>query len=640
MNLDELTNEELLKQYNKNETSLKQLTMNIFTEYSITDVELMIQINDIAKVIETHQGLAYTTAVSMDDNHGTTKQWMSHMYNEAFKSGVILPLAQKYADEKTPYLAGWVLNHPGKYDWVSSFDFTSLYPSLIRAFNIGASVMIQEHELPEELLELREKFFTYHTIENINRTEKYSDGSIYPLGTLVKKYKGEISDLEEETIYYKSLIDNKEEISKVLRKYDCGATPNGFFYKNNTQSLDSVLMEKHFNDRVKQKREGQRLGAELVEMDKNNVSEDEKHIIKVKKEYAENQSQVLKLLLNSYFGSTSMKHITYSNGTITASSITTSGRCANKLVSLACHNKIQDILGEKRTTDMKHLAQCDTDSFYLDISSIMNDGKFKALSKADKAKVVLKLSNGVFQDVINTTIDDLGYALNIKNPHALQMENEIIADGFVSLAAKRYFARKVVEDGTILAKPKMKSTGISLVSKSTPLFLREKLAPVLEIILDGTNIELNNYISEVREEFGKLNPLEFCRKSKVNNLDYNPVGFKYKKAKEDEKLLTAPINSHASLEYNKYIEKHDLIGKYTLIEKGESIQYVYVKEPNELHIHNSLAWVDGKFADEINVREITDYAIHFLKDFENKVDIIVKPIGWNIHTKTEEMDVW
>jgi len=270
----------------------------------------------------------------------------------------------------------------------------------------------------------------------------------------------------------------------------------------------------------------------------------------------------------------------------------------------------------------------------------MKAEKFAKLSKDDKIKVVLKLSNGIFQDVINTTIDDLGIALNIKNPHALEMENEIIADGFVSLAAKRYFARKVVEDGTILAKPKMKSTGISLVSKSTPLFLREKLAPVLEIILDGTNKELNSYISDVKEEFNTLNPLEFCRKSKVNNLDYKAVGFKYKKEKEDGKLLTAPINSHASLEYNKYIKKHNMIGKYTLIEKGESIQYVYVSEPNELHIHNSLAWVDGKFADEINVGEIVDREKHFEKDFENKVDIVVKPIGWNIHSKTEEMAIW
>jgi len=334
-----------------------------------------------------------------------------------------------------------------------------------------------------------------------------------------------------------------------------------------------------------------------------------------------------------------MGHITYSNGNITASSITTAGRMSNKIASMYASNKVAGMLGEPTGTDLRYVPQVDTDSYYLNLGDVVKT-KMSNFDKDKKVKAVLKISDTIILESNKKAMVDIAETLNLRDTKALNLENEIIADGFVSLAAKRYFGRKVVEDGTILAKPKMKSTGISLVSKKTPKFLRDALAPVLEIILDGTNSDLNKYIKGVRAEFGELSPTEFARSANVNNLSYSPVGFKYKRQKEDGKFLTAPMGSHASLEFNRYIKENNMTGKYNPIEVGEAVSYVYINEPNEKKLHGSLAWNDPNFTDDVDLKDFVSYAEHFHKDFEKKVEIVVKPIGWNIYNKTEEMEVW
>ena len=629
---------------------MQQVVYNRFIEYSVRDVEILVELDKITKYLSSQQGIAYTTSASFDDCWGVAKHWSSYIAMEAKKRKEILPLTQRFRDPNVVFLAGLVRNVPKKYEYVSSFDFTSLYPSLIMSWNIGADTFVNDIELHQELKDLREKYFYYHTLKVMNREEGLEiDGEIIPLGELVIKHDGDINDLEEETIFYKNLLDNADEIREVLQRHNVTATPNGFFYRKNKISLSSELMRRNFQDRLREKRAGQADGAKIEELkkeinlsannEKNQQLRKEIDILTASKDLHENISVVLKILLNSYYGSMSMSHITYSNGNITASSVTTAGRMCNKMASMYADNLIKDLLGENPSTDLKYISQIDTDSFYLNVGKFINY-KYADKTKEEKTRITLDLSNGIIADSNTKALDDVSYALNVIDREPLNLENEIIADGFVSLAAKRYFGRKVVEDGSILSEPKMKAVGISLVSKKTPEFLRDALGPVLEIILDGNNSDLKNYINKIRNEFAKLSPIEFCRVANVNNLSYERTGLKYKRKKSDGKLLTAPMNSHASLEYNRFIKKNNLLGKYKLIEVGEAVSYVYIRNGNEKQLYNSMAWNDPKFVDEISLSEFTDYDIHFDKDFLKKIEIVTEPMNWDIRTKTEEIDIW
>jgi len=262
----------------ENKKLLEQVVYDRFVDYSLRDVEILVELDDLTKYLDSHLQIAYFCGVSPDDNWGTQKHWVALMFKESMKKNLVLPLKQQYSEEDVQFLAGWVRTVPGKYDFVSSFDFTSLYPSLIRAFNIGGDTLVKDYELHPELKEIRKKYFNYFIKEKLNRTE-YPDkvekdgivieeGRYLPLGEIVKKHNGEINDLVEEREYYTNLLENSEEISKVLKKHNVCVTANGYFYRIDEQSMFASQMERFFLERVKEKREAQRLEGELEDIKK------------------------------------------------------------------------------------------------------------------------------------------------------------------------------------------------------------------------------------------------------------------------------------------------------------------------------------------------------------------------------------
>ena len=633
--------------YTKEE--LTQVVYDRFVDYSLRDVEILVELDDITKYMDSHKAIAYECSVSMDDNWGTQKNWHSMLYREAFSHGLVMPLKPQYDKKEEVFVGGLVRTMPGHYDCITSFDFTSLYPSLIRAFNIGPDALVKDFELPQDLIDLRKKYFSSHfNLKKLNKNaypyeDEFSNPVEVPMGEYVVKYGEKFTnDLLEEGEYYCNILENSDEISTVLKKHNVTVTPNGNFYKKDKQTIFADRMKFIFNERVKNKKAGQKMEGTIEDMKRANASETEIKEAITKKEFFENKSQVLKILINAAFGAASLESAPFGNGKVTGSSITTSGRFCNRSAALACNDYIRGVLGETITEENKavlnHVPQIDTDSFYLDLTSIFKLPKFKELPDEKKTQIALKLSQGKLQEVINACIDKISNTMNLFEPEALAMENEVITGSFISLAPKRYFCDVKVNDGDILSKPKQKIVGVSLVSYSTPPMLKGMLKPVIDIALDGGEKQLREYIKEQRKVFAKSDPKDFVRKAKVNNLNYKKIGLKYKRQKEDGKWLTAPMGSVSSLEYNRLIEQLDLVGRYDLIEKGDSISYVYTRMPNKYNLLGSVAFTDDRFSEEINLIDIADYEIHWQKDFINKIKIIVAPLNWDIETRTPRGD--
>jgi len=674
----------------ENWANRSQVVFNRFVDYSLRDVEILVELDKKVKYLSSHQGIAYTCSVSMDDNWGTLKHWYSMIYREAMMQGIILPLKQQHGDPYTIYQGGWVRTVPGKYDNITSFDFASLYPSIIRAFNIGGDTLLKEYQIPQELKDIREKYFTHFIPSKLNAeewpdadeaaVEKLTDaekkelyaladqeklnstnpeireaerdrlarqadilGEYHELGSYVKQHP-EINDLQEEGDYYQMLFDNADEIHNALVKYNVCVTPNGYFYRKDFQAILAERMETIFMDRIKEKKAGQEMSGVVEELKTTGGSEEDIKKAKEQQEYHENQSQVKKILLNSVYGSTVLSMNPFSQGRITGASITIAGRMSNRVCAAACNNKVREILGievtDENRTHLEFIPQVDTDSFYLNISKIMAMPKIKDLDIEKKMEFAKKLSGNVLQAVIKETIDKLAYVMNLEVPEALVMENEVITEGFVSLASKRYFTKVRVNDGVFLSEPKMKVVGVSLVSYSTPEFLKKKLRPVLDIVIDGSEAELQKYIREARAEFGEQSPLAFMRTAKVNNIEYEPRDGKYKRKKPNGKWLTAPLGSTAAIEHNRIVTERGITGRFPIIERGDSISYVYIRQPNDDKIKGAIGWTDPRLVEELDLKSIADYDEHWEKDFLNKIDIIVKPLKWSSRRTTQAIIPW
>lgn len=221
---------------------------NKFVEYGTKDIELLVRLEEKLQLIETAKTIGYTCGVNCVDVFGTLVQWQELMYREAAKKKSILPLKQLYGFE-CPYPGGWVRSTPGKHKWIASFDFSSLYPSNIQFLNIGLDTLIKPKDLPEELIELKNKYFNWYNMENYDTIKGTNDNM-------------------QELYFIKRLIENKDEIHAVLEKYNVCVAPNGTFYRKDKKSLFASFMQKFYADRKQEKKQLKEAELELEKVEK------------------------------------------------------------------------------------------------------------------------------------------------------------------------------------------------------------------------------------------------------------------------------------------------------------------------------------------------------------------------------------
>ena len=115
-----------------------------FVKYNIIDVELVDRMEDKMKLIELALTMAYDAKVNYNDVFSQVAMWDSIIYNYLKKQNIVIP--PKTKSEKSEKYAGAYVKEPvpGVYDWVVSFDLTSLYPSLIMEFNISPETLLNE----------------------------------------------------------------------------------------------------------------------------------------------------------------------------------------------------------------------------------------------------------------------------------------------------------------------------------------------------------------------------------------------------------------------------------------------------------------------------------------------------------------
>jgi hypothetical protein len=201
------------------------------------------------------------------------------------------------------------------------------------------------------------------------------------------------------------------------------------------------------------------------------------------------------------------------------------------------------------------------------------------------------------------------------------MKREAIADKGIWTSKKRYILNVYDNEGVRYAEPKLKMMGIEAVKSSTPMSCRTKMKEIFKLIMSGTEIAVQEFISNFREEFKKL-PFEevaFPRSvSELSKYTNNPQELVIPKG--------APIHVRGSLSYNYMLYKHGLEKRYETIKDGEKIKFSYLKEPNPTG-QNVLS-ILSSLPKEFGVNEYIDYDTQFDKAFIEPLKIILNCVGW------------
>ena len=195
-----------------------------------------------------------------------------------------------------------------------------------------------------------------------------------------------------------------------------------------------------------------------------------------------------------------------------------------------------------------------------------------------------------------------------------------LADKAIWTAKKRYILNVHNSEGVQYAKPKKKVMGLEMIKSSTPTACREKLRESIDVIFDSNEEAIISFIETFRSEFENLPLADIAFPRGLNAI------VKWTNSKTLYESGT-PIHVRGAILHNHLLSKHKLSAKYPMIQAGEKLKYIYLKEPNTIQ-SNIISFPGSGLPEELDLHKYIDYNIQFDKSFLEPLKIILDAIGW------------
>ena len=324
-----------------------------------------------------------------------------------------------------------------------------------------------------------------------------------------------------------------------------------------------------------------------------------------------------KIQLNSAYGAIGNQYFRYYM-LANAEAITLGGQFSIRWIENRMNQYMNRVLKTKETD---YVIASDTDSIYLHLGPLV-EVIFKDREKDTESVVSFldKICEVEFEKYISSSYEALAKYVNAYD-QKMFMKRETIAERGIWTAKKRYILNAWDIEGVRFAEPKLKMMGIEAVKSSTPAPCRKMIKEALNIIMNQSEDDVIKYIDTKRNEFRKLDPSEVAFPRSCNDV------VKYKSNLSIYAKGT-PIHVRGSLLYNHYIKQHNLEAKYSAINNGEKIKFVYLAKPNPIH-ENVISFISD-FPVELGLAKYVDYNLMFEKSFLEPLKAILDAIGWSI----------
>jgi DNA polymerase elongation subunit (family B) len=408
-----------------------------------------------------------------------------------------------------------------------------------------------------------------------------------------------------------------EEITFELYK-DNAVCANGAMYRKDVRGFLPELMEKMYGDRVIFKK---KMLKAKQEYEKTPTKALEKEIAR-----CNNIQMAKKISLNSAYGAIGNQYFRYYK-LANAEAITLSGQVSIRWIENKMNQYLNNLLSTK---DEDYVIASDTDSIYLNMGPLVS--KFFANKSGNKTAIVSILDK-ICQEKLEPYIDSCYQ--NLANyvsayDQKMQMKRENIADRGIWTAKKRYILNVWDSEGVRYEEPKLKIMGIEAVKSSTPAPCRKMIKDGLKLMMTGTEDDVIKFIDRSREEFKRMSPEQIAFPRSVSDVQkYKSHSAIYSKG--------TPIHVRGSLLFNYYIKKNKLDHKYSLINNGEKIKFLYLKKPNTIH-ENVISFIQD-FPHELGIDKYIDYDLQFEKAFLEPLKTVLDSIGWSIE-KTVNLELF
>ena len=388
---------------------------------------------------------------------------------------------------------------------------------------------------------------------------------------------------------------------------DYAVCANGAMYRKDVRGFLPELMEKIYNERVIFKKK--MLVAEQ-EYEKKKTKELEKEIAR-----CNNIQMARKIQLNSAYGAIGNQYFRYFK-LANAEAITLSGQVSINWIMNKVNAYLNKIL---KSGDVDYVIASDTDSLYVNMGPLV-ETVFKGREKTTQSVVSFldKVCQVEFEKYIESSYQELAEYVNAYEQKMI-MKRECIAERGIWTAKKRYILSVWDSEGVRYEESKLKIKGIEAIKSSTPAPCRKMLKESFNILMSGTEDDMINFIDRCREEFKSLPPEQIAFPRTASDIR------KYYSSSSIYAPKT-PIQVRGALLFNHYIKEKKLTNKYSLINNGEKVKFIFLKKPNIIQ-ENVISFIQ-QFPKELGLDKYIDYELQFEKAFLDPLKTILNIIGW------------
>ena len=529
--LDAIAEYELGERKTQYEGTLDQLYNNdfkTFIEYNRQDTSLLDRLDKKLKFIDLANTLAHECTVLLQTTMGAVAVTEQAIINESHRRGFQVPNRTKMSEREDSAAAGAYVAYPkeGLQDWVGSLDINSLYPSAIRALNMGPETIVGQlrQTMTDEYIEAqmaKGKSFAA-AWEGMFGSVEYTAVMNQEIGTdITIDWENGDSDIVSAAEVYRLIFESNQ--PWVL-------SANGTIFTYEKEGIIPGLLKRWYAERKE-------MQAKLKEaINAGN---------KIEEEYWDKRQLVKKINLNSLYGAILNSGCRFFDKRIGQSTTLTGRQIVKHMAS-----KVNEIIAGEYDYRGKAIIYGDTDSCYF--------SAYKTLQKEIEAGHVPWTKESVVQ-----LYDQIGEEVNQTFPqfmldafHCPKTRGEVIKAGrelvgskSLFITKKRYAVLYYDKEGKradVDGKPgKIKAMGLDLKRSDTPEFIQNFLSDVLEKVLTGsTEQDVLDHITHFRTVFKARPGWEKGSPKRANNVT------EYESKEKKAGKANMPGHVRASINWN------------------------------------------------------------------------------------------
>lgn len=483
--LDAISNKELGRGKLKYDGSLDNLfktDINKFIEYNLNDVLLVLDLDKKLNYIELTRNICHKGHVTYTSIYTSSKYLEGAILTYMKRLGIVAPNRPEFSDEDfepsqsdddedNPNNASFEGAYvkppkPGRYEWLTCLDATSLYPSCIMTLNIS----------PE------------------TKVGKVLDWDCANMLAVSKgKTLVDTSKLIFRPVSGKDKILSKEEVLDFVRSNGYSIAGNGAIYKTDSKGLIPAILENWFDERVKYKK--------LMKAHSNDDKELSEHF--------DRMQYTVKILLNSMYGVLGLKSFRF-HDLDNAEAVTVTGqdtlrfadKMSNKYLSVNFNSKEDMVVYE------------DTDSVYIYLDEFITHQVDRTPTEQ-----VIDLSGKIAAYINDAMPAFVKSHLNSSYNKLVFKEESVISAAFW-LAKKRYAYKKVYDLEAEKYTDKLVVKGLDAVRSNFPKLFRSFMKEILLDILSFVDkSKIDTKIAELKTNMDKFSIEEISKPTGVKGLD-------------------------------------------------------------------------------------------------------------------------